>query len=152
MLITLVEGLHKSLDELYYNPSIRKKLIHVLVELAQNQIKHSESKQLGLTSDQNVISITDEDVSFSIKAGNPVTDKQSKWLTECINEINEFSVDELNSRYKEIAFNTSFNDKYGAGLGFLDMARRSKKSLAYQFYPLLPSGSYFLISVSIDKE
>jgi hypothetical protein len=60
--------------------------------------------------------------------------------------------DGLKDLYKEIIKNTTISDKGGAGLGFVDMARKSGEKLEFSFPEMNADYSFFCIKVSVPRE
>ena len=46
---------------------------------------------------------------------------------------------------------TAISDKGGAGLGFIDIARKTGSPLEYHFEPLDDKNSFFLLKTSISR-
>jgi hypothetical protein len=61
--------------------------------------------------------------------------------------------DDLNALYKKQIREGSLSEKGGAGLGLIDIARKTGRQLDYQFLPLEDSDNYFfLLKVRIDSK
>ena len=56
----------------------------------------------------------------------------------------------LKQLYKEIIKGTEISDKGGAGLGFVDMARKSGNGLEYSFEKLDSEYSFFSLKSTIS--
>ena len=53
--------------------------------------------------------------------------------------------------YKDIIKNSDISDKGGAGLGFVDMARKSGRKLEFDFEKLDDNFSFFSLRTTISR-
>jgi hypothetical protein len=72
-------------------------------------------------------------------------------LRHALEHINSLDKDGLKELYKEIIKNTTISVKGGAGLGFVDMARKSGEKLEWSFIPMNDDQSFFCLKVNIAK-
>jgi hypothetical protein len=68
-----------------------------------------------------------------------------------IDNINSLNQDELKQLHKEKMRETAISDKGGAGLGFIDIARKTGNQLEYHFEPIDEKNSFFLLKTSINR-
>jgi hypothetical protein len=59
--------------------------------------------------------------------------------------------DELRDYYKEILSDGKYSEKGTAGLGFVDIAKKTKSRLQYSFQPITDEYSYFTFQVRISR-
>ena len=59
--------------------------------------------------------------------------------------------DELKQLHKEKMRETAISDKGGAGLGFIDIARKTGNPLEYHFEPIDENNSFFLLKTIISR-
>jgi transposase-like protein len=64
--------------------------------------------------------------------------------------INGMDKDELKLYYQEVLNNGNVSDKGTAGLGMIDIARKSGNKLEYQFLPVNDTSSFFCLNIKID--
>lgn len=134
--------------------SIKKKIFNVMVEALQNIVKHSdEAKESGEVNHHAAIFLIGHEKSqYSIMSGNPVKNENLPALKNALERINSLDKDGLKELYKEIIKNTTISDKGGAGLGFVDMARKSGEKLEWAFVPMSDEFSFFCLKVNIAKQ
>ena len=89
------------------------------------------------------------DGGFQIMIGNYIVNESVAKLRNKIDHINSLSPEELRTQYQEQLATTKLSEKGGAGLGFIDMARRSGQKLEYSFHPVSEQLSFFSLAVSI---
>jgi hypothetical protein len=73
-------------------------------------------------------------------------------LHKKLDQINGLDKDGLKELYKEIIKNTTISDKGGAGLGFVDMARKSGGKLEFEFPEMSSEYCFFCLKVNVPRE
>ena len=63
--------------------------------------------------------------------------------------MNAMSAEQLRAFYQESLSVAELSEKGGAGLGILDMARKSKMPLEYEFVPIDEHYSFFILAIAI---
>lgn len=135
--------------------NIKKKIFNVMVEALQNIVKHSDEgkERAGEVSPHSAIFlIGHEHGKYSIMSGNPVKNENVANLQAALERVNSLDKDGLRELYKEIIKSTTISEKGGAGLGFVDMARKSGEKLQWTFIPLDEQYSFFCLRVNIAKQ
>jgi hypothetical protein len=84
-----------------------------------------------------------------VTSGNPVDKETADSLKERIDSINKLDKDGLKAMYKDIIKSNSLSDKGGAGLGFVDMARKSGQKLEYDFEDMGEGFYFFSLTTTI---
>lgn len=131
---------------------IRKKFFQIMVELLQN-VYHHQVKPAELIGNEKdfsgfIISKNDDD-KYRIVAGNFIENKKIPLLQEKIEKTNSLSPEELRKYYQESLANAEHSEKGGAGLGIIDMTRKSGTALQYKFTPISNDYSFFSLAVQI---
>jgi hypothetical protein len=132
---------------------IKKRIFNVMVEALQNIVKHSDEGKEGAEANHHaaIFLIGHEKSQYSIMSGNPVKNVNIPSLKNALERINSLDKDGLKDLYKEIIKNTTISEKGGAGLGFVDMARKSGEKLEWAFVPMTEEFSFFCLKVNIAK-
>jgi hypothetical protein len=94
----------------------------------------------------------EKDNKFFVISGNIVSMQSEKDLREKLDHLNTLDNKELRTMYKHIIQNTEFTEKGGAGLGFIDIMRKSQSKLNYHFTPINAIHSFFTFKVNIQSE
>ncbi|MGI9553194.1 MAG: SiaB family protein kinase [Aurantibacter sp.] len=144
--LTMAERNIESLKE--EDPSIKRKVFNVMVECIQNIVKHSEPVQDQMKVPIFMVGKNQE--KYVISSGNPVQNLAIKELTGKIEKINQLDRSGLKELYKQVMRDHHISEKGGAGLGLIDMARKSGENLSYHFEKINDQLSYFSIKVSIS--
>ena len=133
--------------------SIKRKVFNVMVESLQNIVKHSdELVDGGIRSHAAIFLIGREATRYTIMSGNPIRKSNIPPLKEKLELINGLDKDGLKDLYKEIIKNTTISDKGGAGLGFVDMARKSGEKLEFVFPEMSSDYAFFCLKVNVQRE
>ena len=143
----------RNLDSSGEDSSIKRKVFNVMVEALQNIVKHSDELVDGQTRSHAAIFLIGKEANrFSIMSGNPVRKDNVPKLKETLDHINGLDKDGLKELYKEIIKNTTISEKGGAGLGFVDMARKSGGKLEFEFPEMNSEYCFFCLKVNVPRE
>ena len=143
----------RNLDSSGEESSIKRKVFNVMVEALQNIVKHSDELINGeMHSHTAVFLIGKEKNRYTIMAGNPVKSANISSLQEKLEHINSLDKEGLKELYKEIIKNTTISDKGGAGLGFVDMARKSGEKLIFEFPEMSAEYCFFCLKVNVPRD
>ncbi|MGK7390020.1 MAG: SiaB family protein kinase [Candidatus Cyclobacteriaceae bacterium M2_1C_046] len=138
----------RNMDSTGEESSIKRKVFNVMVECLQNIVKHSDEME---TNQSAIFMIGRHEGEYLIMSGNPIKKANIDGLKARIDKINSLDKDGLKSMYKDIIKNTEISDKGGAGLGFVDMARKSGKPLEYEFQDMDDKYSFFCLKTTIGR-
>jgi Family of unknown function (DUF6272) len=143
----------RNLDSSGEDSSIKRKVFNVMVEALQNIVKHSDELIDGqIRSHAAIFLIGKEANRYSIMSGNPVRQANVEKLKKNLEHINGLDKDGLKELYKEIIKNTTISEKGGAGLGFVDMARKSGGKLEFEFPAMNAEYCFFCLKVNVPRE
>jgi len=149
-ILTMAE---RNLDSSGEDSAIKRKVFNVMVEELQNIVKHSDELVDGETRSHAAIFLIGRETNrYSIMSGNPVRKTNIAGLQKRLDQINGLGKDGLKELYKEIIKNTTISDKGGAGLGFVDMARKSGAKLEFSFPEMNAEYSFFCLKVNVPRE
>ncbi|HMJ68737.1 MAG TPA: SiaB family protein kinase [Cyclobacteriaceae bacterium] len=126
--------------------SVKKKVINVMVEVLQNVARHSDNDYSGAT-----FLVGHEHNQYSVMSGNRVRNENLPALERALSHINSLDKDGLKDLYQETIRNPTNSDKDGAGLGLVEMARKSGEKLEWAFEPMNDEFSFFSLKVNIAK-
>lgn len=148
----------KNLEKTEENGKIKKKVYHVMVECLQNIAKHADDDSVGASdklenglSKTGIFIIGSDDNEYFITSGNGIVNENIPALKEMIDDINVLDQEELKQLHKTKMRETAISDKGGAGLGFIDMVRKTGNPLEYHFEPIDETSSFFLLKSRILK-
>jgi hypothetical protein len=143
----------RNIDSITEDPGIKRKVFNILVECLQNVVKHGEElENTDLAGTVPVLMIGREDDQYIIASGNAMFTKNVKDLKSRIDEINILDKDGQKQLYKQIMRNNAMSEKGGAGLGLVDMARKSGEKLSYDFSNINHELSFFSLKTVIPRQ
>ena len=143
----------RNLDSSGEDSSIKRKVFNVMVEALQNIVKHSDELVDGQVRSHAAIFLIGKEANrYSIMSGNPVRISNVEKLKKTLEHINGLDKDGLKELYKEIIKNTTISEKGGAGLGFVDMARKSGGKLEFEFPAMNAEYCFFCLKVNVPRE
>jgi len=130
--------------------SIRRKVYHSMIETLQNLNKHSDEISSREHAGKGLFLVGKKDNQYYIITANKVVNCKMEGLKSAIEQVNCSTREELNEMYKKQLVEGKLSTKGGAGLGLIDIARKTEKKLAYEFLPLDHDNSFFIFKVEID--
>ncbi len=121
-----------------------KAFFMILVELLQNVFRHNINEQ----NRDGIFMVTeDKHRNYWISIGNVVDTGSMILLENRINELNGMESVELKQAYKKTLREGAFSDKGGAGLGLIEIARKSSDKLKCSFESLGGDRYFFTFNV-----
>lgn len=102
----------------------------IYIELAQNVRNYQTLRALGQgETAASIITISRWQNGYAVSSGNMIMKEDTVMLCERIAELNALAPEELKRRYKEQMRRETPSDALGAGLGLLEIARRSSSPM-----------------------
>ena len=132
--------------------STKRKVYHVMVETLQNMNKHSTDLEDEHNIGRGLFMIGKKDDSYYIITSNKVSQSKKKELEGLLDKINEANKDELKEMYFHQIKKGKLSDKGGAGLGLIDIARKTREKLDYYFLPYDEDSEYFILKTEINSK
>lgn len=142
----------RDMDKSNEERAVKRKVFHVMVECLQNMTKHSDDYDSEDRIGNGLFIVGKKNGVWNVITANKILKDRIDNLKSSIDFINSLSKEELNALYKKQIREGSLSDKGGAGLGLIDIARKTGRKLEYQFLPLEDSENYFfLLKVLINS-
>jgi hypothetical protein len=139
----------RKLNQDKVDENVKKKLFNIMIEGLQNIAKH----QLEIDHYHHPFLIIAHDpANYHVLTGNFIANGKIDIVKTKIDKINSLSKDELKEYYKEARLNSVISSVGGAGLGFIDMARKSGNKLNYNFYEMNKEHSLFILQNTITNK
>lgn len=130
---------------------IRKRAFYIFVECIQNVNRHHYKEKKPKSFPREIFSIRQKQDRFNIALGNVLDNSFVGDLKSRIDELNKTPVEELNIEYKRILRDTVLSKLGGAGLGLIEVARKSGNKIQYDFNHLDDKRSYFSMETNVNK-
>ena len=143
----------RDMDKSNEDKAVKRKVFHVMVECLQNMTKHSDDVDQNDGIGNGLFIVGKKDGYWSVITANRILKEKIEGLKKSIDNINSLNKDDLNALYKKQIREGTLSEKGGAGLGLIDIARKTGRQLDYQFLPLEDNENYFfLLKVRIDSK
>ena len=143
----------KNLDETNESLTTKRRVYHVMVECLQNICKHADDPVTGEPDipGSGIFVVGYNENAYIVTTGNIVANERIEGLTHLLERVNHLDRDELKKLYKEQIKQSRLSDKGGAGLGFIDIAKKTGNKLIYHFEPVNDVSSFFILKTKISK-
>ncbi len=147
MIKSVLAMTEKKLDQERVEEILKKKLYNVMMEGLQNISKH----QLITNSEQfPFLMIRKNEGAYAVITGNYIKNDKIDIVREKIDKINSLTKEELKEFYKRARLSSTISEVGGAGLGFIDMVRKSGNKLEYKFFEVDKAHSLFMLNTNIN--
>lgn len=131
---------------------VQKRVFNIMVECLQNIARHADTEDHLKTIKQGNICLINYNTHYLVIAGNAVENMKIPAIKKSIFNIESKSFDQLRRLYIRQLKEGVLSDKGGAGLGFIDMARKSRNPVSHTFYPINTQYSFFMVKFMIHKK
>ena len=132
---------------------VQRIILHVMVECLQNVSRHADDPDRGdnIYSGKGIFMISKNSDDYYITTGNAILNEKIPALIEMIDKINELDNPMLKDFYMKQMREGRLSDKGGAGLGFIDIRRKTGSKLEYHFFPVSDKISSFMLTTSVSR-
>jgi hypothetical protein len=131
---------------------VQKKVFNVMVECLQNISKHGDTLIEGEGEERRgIVMVSRGDESYKIITGNVIRNERVPSLKESLELINSLDKEGLSSLFKQQIRESKISEKGGAGLGLIDIAKKTGSKLTYQFKELNNNVSFFILTSTIKR-
>jgi len=126
---------------------VARGVFSLLIEQVQNVIRYSA--EFEPPDDEKsvlrygILIIGNMDDTFYVTCGNMVRNEDVPRLNRNLTEVKKMDREELKLKYKELLRSDAPEGSKGAGVGFIDIARRARNGFTFDFHPVDDSLSYF---------
>jgi hypothetical protein len=146
--VPLLMLLEKEMENSEFGFVGRKRLFMFVLESLQNVSKHSNKNQ---HANMSLVVYSRTENGYAVTTGNVLPSSSLVDLKCKLNEINSLDTKEVRNVYRQMLSTSELSDKGGAGLGLIEMAKRTGNKLDYDFVPLDENFSYFIMSKTVDS-
>jgi hypothetical protein len=128
-----------------------KKVFNILVECLQNLDKHLEEGMLknGFSLKTGCVCVLKDGKGISLITANLIEEDHIPSLKIKLEGLQNRSKEEIRKIYKEQLAMGRISEKGGAGLGFIDMARKSGQPFFFSFDPFFDNHSVFFLKFRV---
>lgn len=131
---------------------IKKRVYHVMVECLQNIGKHSDNIESGEpeTPGTGIFMVSRTAAGFSVITGNPIATVRIPDITAMLEKVNGMDQEQIKTYYKEAILASRLSEKGGAGLGFIDIVKKTGHKIEYHFEKINDVTSFFIVKTLIS--
>jgi hypothetical protein len=157
LVTSVIETLDRRVNMIETDKKVQKLFYGAAVECVHNLYHHMDEVRdefEGISehdAKSGLITVIAKDDYYNIITGNFIPTKNTFNLKEKIEEVNNTDKDGLRLLYKETLSNGEFSDKGTAGLGLIQLARKTGEKLNYKFDKVNSQYSYFTFQIKINR-
>lgn len=131
----------------------KKRVYHVMVECLQNICKHADEAESGLPEipGSGIIMVGLQDGKYVITTGNAVSNSKVEVIRNVLEGLNGLDKDSIKQLYKEKLRDNTISEKGGAGLGFIDIVKKTGNPVEYHFEKINEFTSFFVLKSIVNR-
>lgn len=132
---------------------VKKRVFNVMVECLQNITRHSsdaDDPALGIGG-KGIFVVGQEGDDYVVITGNAVENNKVDELKSLLDRVNDLDSVGVKELYMKAIRASKISDKGGAGLGFIDIAKKTGSKLIYEFQPIDDETTFFLLKTTIKN-
>jgi len=150
---TFANMAEQSMEKEDEDNSVRRKVFHVMVECLQNIAKHTDDAETGesLIPGNGIFLVGKSEEKYVITTGNTVAKAKTIPIRELLEEINTLDAVGIKALYKKQLKESRLSEKGGAGLGFIDIAKKTGQRIGYSFISVNDKTDFFLLKVTVKR-
>jgi hypothetical protein len=133
--------------------SLKKKSSYLMAECFQNVVRHNEGEKFSQyhPAQQGFFMSRSRKHMFYIASSNIVDHDLIDELRDKLKKLNDLTKDELKALYMDVLKNKSLSEKGGAGLGLIEMARKSGHPLSFDFKKMGEDHDMFYLLIQLNS-
>jgi DNA-binding ferritin-like protein (Dps family) len=139
-----------SLETLSESTKNKKKVYFILFESLQNITRHQKNPLKEDLID-GFFAIYKAKDQYMVTSGNLIRSEDESLLRNKIDMLNALNAEELKIYYQEALSSAKISEKGGAGLGFIEIMRKSGNKLSYDFEKINNEYSYFYFQTLVGE-
>lgn len=157
LVTSVIETLDRKVSIIESDKKVQKMFYSAAVECIHNLYHHMDEVkgQFEEISEHDaksgLITVIAKEKYYNILTGNFIPTKHTYGLKEKIDEVNGTDKNGLRTLYKETLSNGEFSEKGTAGLGLIQLARKTGEKLNYKFDKVNSEYSYFTFQIKINR-
>ena len=148
-LTSLVE---EQLDDVE-NDKVLRRVYHVMVESLRNINRHAEAYEYRghPYPGMGLVLVAKNRERFQVTTGNIIENNHVEDISMFLGKLNNIDSDSLDDLYKKQMREGILSPEGGAGLGFIDIKRKTRNPLDYSFVRIDEETSFFIFTSTISR-
>lgn len=132
----------------------KNKISFLMAECYQNIVRHGISSSQGKSANEasSAFFARSQGDLFFITSANTVNNSNIPEIKEKLDRVNSLNSDELRLLQKQVLAKGKLSEKGGAGLGIIEMARRTGQKIEYNFEGINESSSMFYLMLKLKTD
>jgi len=157
LVTALLGAVENQMAVLEPDPRLRKRVFNVLMECLQNLYHHKARNGAIRPGDrteetQGVLMVARGVQGWQVLTGNFMAGAEVERLKDHLERVNMLDGDQLRAFYMETLADGQYGRQGGAGLGIIDIARKSGRKLEYGFVPYDAESAFFSLNVNVNTQ
>lgn len=148
--------LDKVLDEVEHQLNIRntqkivlKRIVNILIESLQNIYRYTKNRDSEFT--EMFVIIKSGNDGHTIITGNYLRDEDVEGIKSRIEMVNALGIEELRDLYRGVLDIGEASHEGGAGLGIIDMAKKSSGKILAEFDEVDNNHAFFTLQLVVNN-
>ncbi len=131
----------------------QKKVFHVMIECLQNIGKHADpmNPEDFNKDGRGVFVLCKNETEYTITTGNIIQKHKVDEIGSSLDNINSLDKEGLKQLYKHQIKEGRLSNKGGAGLGFIDIAKKTGNKIHFHFAPINDDFSFMVLTSTITR-
>lgn len=155
LIVGMTEALEKESETHDMSMKVSHNLLTIFIELSQNMMNYSKKIALsnGKITDSKgliIVGYDDEKNNYYILSRNILSTKDKEKIIPKIEQVLPLDKDELKTLYRELRKSGKGKHEKGAGIGFVEIARRCD-GMEYSFTSINEQSHYFAFKTTIKN-
>ena len=132
---------------------VLRRVYHVMVESLQNINRHAEAYEYRghPYPGKGLVLVAKNKERIQVSTGNIIENGHSEEISLFLAKLNNLNKDDLDDLYKKQLREGVDSPKGGAGLGFIDIRRKTGNYLNYSFIKIDKETSFFIFTSTISR-
>ncbi len=145
----ILERVEGQFGQIKASPQVKKKIMGVLVESIQNVFHHGAKGSSPSQEHDSSVMVAERNGDYIVVTGNRIPTDKALILAERLERINSMTREELNNNYRNILLQKLKSSAFGAGVGMIDIARRSGSKIQFTLEKIDENFHFFSMEVKI---
>lgn len=149
MINLILEMSESKLKAIESRSNVVKRIINILIEILQNILNHGVD--FSVVNNQSfMFSLSKEEQNYLISTQNFIQTGKVEELIDKLNGYLALSDEDLTRTYRNTLNNGGFTSKGGAGLGLINIVRKSGGNINYKFTKVDQENSLFKLNLKVS--
>lgn len=146
----VLQIMEERLEEDKASKKTSKKVFNVMVECLRNVYSDEMSQEVSEIESIAILLVKSEEDGYLVSTGNYLKNSDVEMLKNRLDKINQMDGEKLKVYYQELLTNP-VSEKGLSSLGMIDIARKSKQKIAYQFQTVNEFFTFFTLQAKVVK-